>query len=341
MRTGTLTHRTGIAPCAALVLVAFLVSPAPSAAQETSYGPLTYEEGSPLYRVGLTPRSEIADPVGAGELHADLYVAYGSLFEQDSTESYELMMDTERLISAATVRYGIAEGLEVGGRLTFETTWAGFMDSVLSDFHKVLHLPNGDRDSFPVDEYHMYLRNGDGDLVLDIPRSAFVLEDVRLFAKWRHFRSTEGGRDVGSLRVVARIPTRANTVGTERVDVAGMLLTRLSRERWHYHGMVGVGTVRGPPELESLLNDVDVFYLVAVEHNVGDSWSWLIQYQGNLPRFHSVDRRDLDGFPGNLVLGFAGLAGGTWRWDVSFQEDLIAPGPAVDFTLAFRVSRAW
>ncbi len=193
-----------------------------------------------------------------------------------------------------------------------------------------------------MDEYDQYLRNGDGDLLLDIPRSAFGLEDVRLFAKWRLFRGADSGRNVGSIRVVARIPTRDNMVGTERLDLAGMFLTRLSRERWHYHGMLGFATVRGPTELESLLNNVDVFYLVAIERNLGDSWSMVIQYQGNLPRFHSVGkRRDLDGAPGNLVLGFAGLAGGAWRWDVSFQEDLPAPGPSVDFTVGFRVSRAW
>ena len=43
----------------------------------------------------------------------------------------------------------------------------------------------------------------------------------------------------------------------------------------------------------------------------------------------------------NLVFGATGRVGESWRWDASFQEDIPADTPAVDFTIGLRVSRSW
>ena len=41
------------------------------------------------------------------------------------------------------------------------------------------------------------------------------------------------------------------------------------------------------------------------------------------------------------VYGLSGSFGDGWRWDASFQEDLPADTPAIDFTLGLRLSKRW
>ena len=43
----------------------------------------------------------------------------------------------------------------------------------------------------------------------------------------------------------------------------------------------------------------------------------------------------------NLLFGVAGRLGDDWRWDMSFQEDIPAGSPAVDFTLGIALRRTW
>ena len=63
-------------------------------------------------------------------LSADVWLGFSNIFEQDSANTYELFLDMERLLSTTTLRYGLIEGLEVGGRLTFETNGGGVLDDV-------------------------------------------------------------------------------------------------------------------------------------------------------------------------------------------------------------------
>jgi len=41
------------------------------------------------------------------------------------------------------------------------------------------------------------------------------------------------------------------------------------------------------------------------------------------------------------VFGLAGRVGSVWSWEASFQEDIPADAPAIDFTLGVRLSRVW
>jgi hypothetical protein len=66
-----------------------------------------------------------------------------------------------------------------------------------------------------------------------------------------------------------------------------------------------------------------------------------VQYSLATPRLRGIGDPELDGFPGNLLFGAAGSFKRTWRWDVSFQEDVPAQSPSVDFTLGIKIRRRW
>ena len=122
----------GSAVCSVVVTVLGLLSCAPLGAQVDAFGPLTSEEGGPLQRISYTPMTERAATLAPGVFSTDVWLGFSNIFEQDSADTHELFMDMERLLSTTTLRYGVIEGLEIGGRLTFETTGGGVLDSFIS-----------------------------------------------------------------------------------------------------------------------------------------------------------------------------------------------------------------
>lgn len=304
------------------------------------FGPLSTEEAGPLQRVAFTHMVEGADLVEDGTVQAEFWMGYANIFEQDSAATHQLFMDLERLSTDIGARWGATHRLEVGGRLSFETTGGGVLDTFVSEWHQRLRLGNGNRDKYPNGVYAQRLTDGAGKVRLDVPQRTLALEDVQLFAKWRAWRSPDGHRLV-SLRGVARIPMQDNRVGPQRADVSLMALGRASWTRWHLHGTVGGATVRAAQDFDGLLRRAAFFADVALERNLAPWVSGVAQLSLASPRLQGFDDPEVDGWPVNLVFGLTGRVGNGWRVDVSFQEDIPPNTPAVDFTLGIGVRRSW
>jgi hypothetical protein len=328
-----------ISPAALFLAGAILAMPGPSAAQSGSFGPLVTEEGGPLQRIAYTPATEGADLIGRGHFGAEVWVGYSNIFEQDSASTHQLYIDMERLISTVGVRWGATERLELGGRATFETTGGGFLDGFISWWHTKLGLGNADREKYPSRAYGQRLAD-QGTLVLDVPRRTLALEDVRLFAKASLLGDANSARTL-SLRAVTRIPTQANFVGPERTDVSLMLLGRLSGARWHLHGTAGGSTIRASRDVPTVLRSSAWFLDLGLERVVAPWMSALVQYSVATPHLKGVHDPEVDGWSGNFVFGAAGRLGPSWRWNVSFQEDIPPVSPAIDFTLGIGLRRTW
>jgi hypothetical protein len=270
----------------------------------------------------------------------DLWLGFSNFFEQDSSAAHVVFLDAERLLSAVTVRWGAAERLELGGRLTFETTGEGFLDSFVLWYHEKLHFGQANRDRFPEDRYAQRLTDGGPTSYVDMESRTLALADLQLFAKWNALGSVGSGNAL-AVKAVARAPTRANRVAPERADAAVLALGRLGSGPWYLHGMLAATLVRMPPEVEDAFQDATASFGVAVERSLGRSAGAVVQYQLGTPVLRGFRHRELDWPASNLVLGVAGRWGESWSWDASFQEDVPADTPAIDFTLGFRVTRRW
>jgi hypothetical protein len=283
---------------------------------------------------------EGADLTPRGALRIDLWTGYSNIFEQDSADAATLYLDMERLIATAAVRYGVAERLEIGARLTMETDWGGFMDGFVAGFHEALSLGNRNRRDFPSGAYGQTLEDGDGRVLVDVPRRSFDVVDVRAFAKWRAV-ATADGRMVLSLRAVARFPTAASAVGAQSVDVSLMALGRTAFRGFHLHGMAGGATVNRSPELRDVLRGYTAFGMVGAERPLNDRLSAVVEFTGSTPILRSFGDSDVDGAPTNLVFGVVGRTAGGWRWQVGMQEDVPPWGPSLDFTVQLGLSRTF
>lgn len=293
-----------------------------------------------MNRLSYTPMIESAEVVPAGSVAATLYLGLSNMFEHDSSATHLIFVDMERLITAPTVRWGVAEGFEVGGRLTLETRSGGFLDGPVRWYHEVLGFGQANRELFPEEAYRYELSDGAGDPYVVVEPRSLVLEDVRLFGKWQALRS-EDGRGALSLRAVARIPTSSNPVGEERTDVGVMALSRFGIGAWYVHGMLGASTVRAASLLRPILRGESIFFSFAIERSLWSGVSGIFQYQISSPALRGYDDRELDWPLSNIIFGLAGRVGDQWRWDVSFQEDMPADAPAIDFTIGVRISRRW
>ncbi len=119
-----------------------------------------------------------------------------------------------------------------------------------------------------------------------------------------------------------------------------MTLGRVAMGSWYAHGMLGASTIRAPEALESILRSSSTFLAIGLERSFGPV-SAVAQYHAQSPTLRSFEHRELDRSPTNFLLGLSGRLGDHWRWDASFQEDLPADTPAIDFTIGLRVSRTW
>ena len=239
-----------------------------------------------------------------------------------------------------SVRYGVAEGWEVGGRVTLETTGGGYLDSVISWWHTKLSLGNGNREHYPEDEHHARLRVPGGETFLDMGPRTLALGDIRFFAKWL-VTSNNDGSSALSLRAATRIPVHNDQTDGERTDLAVMAVGRRPFGEWHVHGMVGGATVRGSPELAPILHSATAFGMLGVEHALSNRLAGIVQYMWSSPLLTGFGEGKIDHWSGNLVLGVVSRIGEPWQWQASLQEDIPAGTPAVDFTLGLALSRRW
>ena len=322
------------------VLLAALLSPAPGVGQRPSFGPLTSEEGAPLQRVAYTPMMEGADVAERDGRSLEIWQGWSNIFEQDSSAAHVLFVDMERLLTAATFRWGVSDAFEVGARVTLETTGAGVLDGPILGWHDLWGFGNANRDRFPEDSYRAELRNADDDVLIRSAPRRMGLADMRLSGKWQVARSPDE-RSLMSIKVEMRVPGNTNLAADGRTDGAVMALARLGVGSWYLHGMLGASAHRVPPELEGTQKRGGAFLTVAVERSLGSRLAALAQLEAQSATLSTFDHRELDQAPTNLVLGLAGTIGDSWRWNASFQEDVPADTPAVDFTLTLAVRRSW
>lgn len=322
------------------LFLAALLSPVQGAGQRPSFGPLTSEEGAPLQRVAYTPMMEGADVTGRDGFSLEVWQGWSNIFEQDSSATHVLFVDMERLLTAATFRWGVSDGFEVGARVTLETTGAGVLDGPILSWHDLWGFGNANRDRFPEDVHRVELRDADDDVLIRSERRRLGLADVRLSGKWRVAQSADE-RSLLSLRAEARVPGGTNLAADGRTDGAVMALARLGVGSWYLHGMLGASVHRVPPELVGIMQGGGGFLTVAVERSLGSSLAAIAQLEAQTAALGTFNHRELDQAATNLVLGLAGVMGESWSWNASFQEDVPADTPAVDFTITLAVRRSW
>ena len=326
-------------PVSACLLLALLVFLPVAARGQAFAGPLRTSEQNPLYRLLYAPETEPSDPVGEGALRFELSTSYSNILEASHRPSHSHLFDLEQMTNSLAMRYGWTTSLEVGARVGWYMGWGGFLDPFISGFHDFFGLPNGGRDHRPNGDYLVFLEHEELEgrsFPLATGERELSLEDVRVFAKWR---IRGGARDASSLSLRAALRRTAGPVAPGRIDGALSLHGRLSRGSVVLHGSSGLTFPNPPRELKPLTAPRAAFFSGTFECGRWSALSLLAQVRGSTSYVRGFTGGELRGFPLNLGLGMGGLMAGGWGWQISFSEDLIPSGPAIDFTVDVEVSR--
>ena len=321
------------------VFLALLFLLPPGAAAQESAGPLRTSEQNPLYRLLYVPETEPAAPVREGTLRFELSSSYSNILEASHRASHAHLFDLEQMTNSLAVRYGWTDALEVGARMGWYTGWGGFLDPLISGFHNFFGLPNGGRGQRPDGAYVMLLEHDElegGRFEFDPAERILSLEDFRVFAKWRLW----GGSGDGSLLSLrAGLRRAAGPIAAGRIAGAVSVHGRLSRGAVVLHGSGGLALANPPPKLEPLVAPQAAFASGTLEYRRWSAVSAMVQVRGSTSYVRGFTGGELKGFPLNIAFGLGGTRAGGWGWQVSFSEDLIPSGPAIDFTVDAEVSR--
>ena len=308
-----------------------------SAREYPAFGPLTVRNQNPLYlqTLGLEPARAVSLEKGNAEFRLD--IAYSNIFEREASATNEMNLDMELMRLALHAVYGLTGDLDIGLEIPLFTTWGGFLDAFIQEFHKFFGLPNGGRE-FTQNDLYRYRFYSSGNLIYDAPQTNFSLGDLRLRLKKK---LSDEKKFVPGLSLFAdiKLPTGSGKHGisNEAFDFGLGLALEKSYKRVHGYLNAEYIVTGASTALEDFMRNYMLAYAAAVEVTLLDSWSVIAQVNGSTPLLANTGMESWDGVPLDLVIGFRGCEKEMFGrhdliWQVGFSEDVLSEGPSVDFT---------
>lgn len=141
---------------------------------------------------------------------------------QDDTgeepEDRRFLIDGEALALDLTVRRGLGRDLDVGLRIPFQARGGGVMDGFIDWWHRLAHVPDGDRPAFRQDAFRVEGVTTERTPFSWNDHSGHGLGDVELEGRWR-VKDGEGASS--SVAVVGRLSLPTGTGPFEPSGVGG------------------------------------------------------------------------------------------------------------------------
>lgn len=175
-------------------------------------GPAEVRDEQLLAQPRLTLPAVFPQTLGRGVWETNVSILWSNSFAwtQDqvgeSPDVRSFLIDGETFTLDTTVRRGLGRNLDVGVRVPLRWRGGGVLDGLIDAWHRILHLPNGDRPSFRRDAFRIEgLTTAGRPFSLD-DRSGTGLGDTELQGRWR---LRDGGfRGLSAALVVrASLPT--------------------------------------------------------------------------------------------------------------------------------------
>ena len=319
----TLTASALAACCALAPLAAFSQSE-----------PLQITNLSPLASLRAIPAQRSVDTARGFSWAASASLSNHFTMENEGEES--LLLDGQTDALTLSLRYGLPQQWDVEVTVPWRHYSGGVTDNLISSWHRLFGLPDGNRHSYPTDALHYQLSQPEHDRHL--LRSVSGLGDIHV-AVSRPLLAIDGGQLGISVGVKTASGRASDWLGSGATDIYALL--RFSgqqlggRPLW-WHGQVG-GTragnsnLLGPHQRRSLW-----FAGLAAEWRFTPHWSALMQYDGHGALLHGA--LEAVGEPaGMLSMAVRWRPTGHWMIDAGFSEDVVVESaPDITFLLNAR-----
>ncbi len=182
--------------------------------RETRRGPTELRDEHLLAQDRLTLPAFGPDTVGRGRwmVRASLLWLNSFSWTQDvageTPEDRRFLIDGESRTFDATVRYGVRANVDVGLRMPVRWRGGGELDPVIDTWHRVLRLPDGNRDDFVRDRFRVEGRTTEGEPFSWSEETGTGFGNLEAEGRWR-FR--EGGREGWTAALEGRLALPTGT----------------------------------------------------------------------------------------------------------------------------------
>lgn len=250
-------------------------------------GPITIRNARPYHLLFLQFLPESPDTLPPGKTRFDFQLDFiNNLLLPNPDGGARVIEDNEMQRVTLSWRRGIAAGTELGVFVPILWRNGGFMDEILSWWHRIWGIPGraednpAGRDSRPAYQSLLYLEDADGHTLVH-RGNAFGLGEVSLTLKRSLLPSTP--RAALALRFGLKLPTgnRRQLLGSGGIDAGLMLDGRynIGRDLILYAGFGGIlmsKAGRVPGAQPSMLQ-----HLLALEYRPNNRDSFLWQLDGS------------------------------------------------------------
>ena len=321
MRTPT---ASALAACCAL---------APLAAFSQSE-PLQITNLSPLASLRAIPAQRSVDTARGFSWAASASLSNHFTMENEGEES--LLLDGQTDALTLSLRYGLPQQWDVEVTVPWRHYSGGVTDNLISSWHRLFGLPDGNRHGYPTDALHYQLSQPEHDRHLR--RSVSGLGDIHV-AVSRPLLAIDGGQLGISAGVKTASGRASDWLGSGAADIYALL--RFSgqqlggRPLW-WHGQVG-GTLAGNSNLLGPHQRRSLWFAgLAAEWRFTPRWSALMQYDGHSALLDGA--LEAVGEPaGMLSMAVRWRPTGHWMIDAGFSEDVVVESaPDITFLLNAR-----
>ena len=307
---------------------------APAVTLAANAAPIMITNLSPLAGLRGLPTQRQAD-VQLGSI-VTVSQSLSNHFTVEESGDESLMLDGQTDVLSVSFRYGFDPDWDIEVTLPWVQHARGFMDPLISDWHAFFGLPNGDRESYPVNQLQYRLDQPRHEVALNNKVSG--LGDVKV-ALSRNMSLKEGPQVALSVGMKAATGEAADWLGSGATDY--WALARVSgdysgRVPLIWHGQIGmtragVSDLMGPNQQRSLW-----FGGVSLAWPFRDKWSLLAQIDAH----SALSDGHLDALTRPAGLFSMVLRWHTspkWTWDLGFSEDLVVESaPDITFMLTAR-----
>lgn len=300
-------------------------------------GPPEIRDGQLLAQARLTLGAVAPFTVGKGKWAVESSALWSSTFAQVQSAPGEApawrryLLDGETLLLAATVRYGLAENLDLSMRLRVEGRGGGALDGPIADWHGKTGFPDGDRSAFVQNAFRVEGRLVDGAPFSWSDRSGFGLGSLEWGVRWRILGDNAGGAALAILPLLA-LPTGTGVFAGHGFAAAVEAVGNLPLgAHLNFYGGLGA-TVQDPgPVLGILFVPARLHAFAAVEWRPGSLWALVAEVNAASRLIANID--EYPGFHSLLNLSARIGLGNHARIDLGITENLEAQRATTDFAL--------
>ena len=326
------------ATATSIIAAAVMAAPLTVAGQSE---PLQISNLSPLASLRALPRQRDAQP--ASGLSWAISGTVSSHFTVQSVSDESLLLDGQTDTLTLSLRYGLAPGWDIEATLPWRHHSGGFTDRLISDWHRVFGLPDGDRSDYPIDALNYELTQGGHQAALN--QSVSGLGDIEIGVS-RAIAEIDGGQLATSVGIKLATGDDSDWLGSGSTDVYALLrFSGPQRGDWPvwWHAQVG-GTWAGETDLLGAQQRRSLWFAgLATEWRFSPRWSALAQFDAH----SALLQGELDAVSqpaGMLSFALRWRPASHWMIDFGFSEDVVVEAsPDITFLLNARwsPSREW